>query len=1226
MKNTFKNTSILVFLFIFGFTSALTAQEIMLSGHVYSGNTSSGELIPIAGAQVGIGMNSVPEGTLTHSDENGYYELHFEWNWDGPIPIACEAEGYEFFLATIFPEGNSIEVEFDIVLTPTSGGGDMTHLEGNVWQNNGCLGGPVGCPIEGATISAVPLNSPNDVAFSAVSDNWGHYIIDLPIGAYMITCSAEGWLSDSVDMTISAEGAVYDFHLFEDGINTEVYFSGTVSGEVSPQLPAFVPIEGAVVYLFGGFTGGILAETHSNENGYFEFGDVVMSATAVSIEAAGYQGQDHSIMELCDSSNPNSMDCFPFQHDFYLNMDYQQEVATLFGMVSGQMSQMGPEFPIAGATITVTPGNVWEPFFTTTTDENGNYELQIENPDPTVAWLVTCTAEEFGTQTTEVYLVYQLEIEVNFHFTAWEEPEVPAPFDLTVELVETESWYPIALLDWQYPPVDDFNMPSVFNVYGQVDSNNDGWVHAATTYDTQFEMALGGVVGYNGCFYVTAVQGGVESEPSNIACGENDPPDIAPPYDLSIEILESEPLQAALNWHYDYDATDPANNMPVYLIYANWSWNEDDEWQLVGETNETHHQFVIGDVIDMSTCFRVTAIVEGVESEASNVACIESDPSVPAPYDLTVEYEPNPLGGTAHLNWHYDNYWGIVSTFNIYVNYGWADNEWMLTGTSQTHNFDYLLGDFWWPEQLCFKVTAIDPFSNVESESSNVACADLYPDPECEDLSGLHFGDCEMVIGIGWNGEECTYYSGCGTVDQFGVDHSNAFFDSLEECNDACTDVAEHGTLAGEVFYQWGDAIEIVSGALIQVHNSAGNNTYTTETNENGFYLLENIPVGNYAVSCTVHTGETMTQEVEIIAGTSAIVDFWFGEPDYPNILTGMVYGSDEELSVILDGHIIAHTMDGDLFETWIEGGSYWLDLPWASEYYIVVEAEGYFSADATVMVNGITEMDFYLTPIDDGMMPDAILSLGDGIGISNGDITIPLFLSSDVPISSLEFAVYPVLENWDEWYYLEPSGLESTYECFSSEWGNVYGQLWGIMAGIDGCVFESHEMQHIANLTFTSHDEVPTGYEIPMIFNYLLVLDADGNEVFTEGEGSTITFGLMGDINFDGTINVLDVVALVNFVIYIDEPNNAEFSAGDLNHDGELDVLDVVLMVNAILSGYPLSEDCYIIPEVGPCDGICPTYYFNQDSGECEEFITGCCGVEAFHSMEACIETCIGW
>jgi len=53
------------------------------------------------------------------------------------------------------------------------------------------------------------------------------------------------------------------------------------------------------------------------------------------------------------------------------------------------------------------------------------------------------------------------------------------------------------------------------------------------------------------------------------------------------------------------------------------------------------------------------------------------------------------------------------------------------------------------------------------------------------------------------------------------------------------------------------------------------------------------------------------------------------------------------------------------------------------------------------------------------------------------------------------------------------------------------------------------------------------------------------------------------------------------------------------------------------------MNEDFYIEPEVGPCDGICPTYYFNQNTNQCEEFIMGCCGVEAFDSMQSCIDAC---
>ena len=54
----------------------------------------------------------------------------------------------------------------------------------------------------------------------------------------------------------------------------------------------------------------------------------------------------------------------------------------------------------------------------------------------------------------------------------------------------------------------------------------------------------------------------------------------------------------------------------------------------------------------------------------------------------------------------------------------------------------------------------------------------------------------------------------------------------------------------------------------------------------------------------------------------------------------------------------------------------------------------------------------------------------------------------------------------------------------------------------------------------------------------------------------------IIGDINFDGDINVLDVVSIVNIVL-TNEYNNL----ADLNSDGSIDVLDVVLLVNIILN-----------------------------------------------------------
>ena len=55
-----------------------------------------------------------------------------------------------------------------------------------------------------------------------------------------------------------------------------------------------------------------------------------------------------------------------------------------------------------------------------------------------------------------------------------------------------------------------------------------------------------------------------------------------------------------------------------------------------------------------------------------------------------------------------------------------------------------------------------------------------------------------------------------------------------------------------------------------------------------------------------------------------------------------------------------------------------------------------------------------------------------------------------------------------------------------------------------------------------------------------------------------------LGDFNADGSINVLDVVALVENILSAGEFN----PAGDLIEDGELNVLDIVALVNLILGG----------------------------------------------------------
>jgi len=54
------------------------------------------------------------------------------------------------------------------------------------------------------------------------------------------------------------------------------------------------------------------------------------------------------------------------------------------------------------------------------------------------------------------------------------------------------------------------------------------------------------------------------------------------------------------------------------------------------------------------------------------------------------------------------------------------------------------------------------------------------------DLSGVDFGLCDMALGVGWVNNSCQYISGCDWIVD-GVDYSDAFFSSMDECASAST-------------------------------------------------------------------------------------------------------------------------------------------------------------------------------------------------------------------------------------------------------------------------------------------------------------------------------------------------------------------------------------------------------------------------------------------------------
>ena len=82
-----------------------------------------------------------------------------------------------------------------------------------------------------------------------------------------------------------------------------------------------------------------------------------------------------------------------------------------------------------------------------------------------------------------------------------------------------------------------------------------------------------------------------------------------------------------------------------------------------------------------------------------------------------------------------------------------------------------------------------------------------------------------------------------------------------------------------------------------------------------------------------------------------------------------------------------------------------------------------------------------------------------------------------------------------------------------------------------------------------------------------LTVLDYNDNPI-SEIKTDIIAFNdelILGDLNFDGNLNVLDAILLVSAILNANDLGIIEY-IGDLDSNSQIDILDVILLVNAIL------------------------------------------------------------
>lgn len=121
---------------------------------------------------------------------------------------------------------------------------------------------------------------------------------------------------------------------------------------------------------------------------------------------------------------------------------------------------------------------------------------------------------------------------------------------------------------------------------------------------------------------------------------------------------------------------------------------------------------------------------------------------------------------------------------------------------------------------------------------------------------------------------------------------------------------------------------------------------------------------------------------------------------------------------------------------------------------------------------------------------------------------------------------------------------------------------LFGLNVAVDGSLIIHETMLELGNYS-SLHTYFNEGHGPYTDMNF----EAEFSSSFLYDIVCAGSDYIIGDINNDTLVNVLDVVFLVNFILGVSNPDFNQFEAGDINEDQNLNVQDAILLINLILN-----------------------------------------------------------
>lgn len=195
------------------------------------------------------------------------------------------------------------------------------------------------------------------------------------------------------------------------------------------------------------------------------------------------------------------------------------------------------------------------------------------------------------------------------------------------------------------------------------------------------------------------------------------------------------------------------------------------------------------------------------------------------------------------------------------------------------------------------------------------------------------------------------------------------------------------------------------------------------------------------------------------------------------------------------------------------------------------------------------------------GFFYDVEYSVYDYLDVTNGN--------SEKIILGVPYYGYdwPVVD--ESIYSLTTENATARIYSTAINMAETYGQSWDVNSNANWISYESTGWQQCW---------FDDSLSLSLKYQFTIENDLAGVGMWALGydEGTTELWGALaeifsgcetnGDINADGSQDILDIVLMVNHILNINEFDNLQNCVGDLNLDEVIDILDVISLVNIIL------------------------------------------------------------